>query len=860
VPRIEVDLPTPDGPCHATLHVPADGLPVPAAVLFPDAAGPRETFRAVADQLAAAGYAVLLPDVYHRLGDWRPFDAATVFSDPPERERLMTMARGVTSEMTTRDAGAFLAFLAGRPEVGGSRVGVFGYCMGGRAALLVAGRFPDRVGAAASFHGGRLADAADPDSPHRLADRVQAAVYVAAAENDETFPPEQFARLEAAYTAARVQHTMEVYPAAHGFAVPDNATYDAAADERHRAALHTLFGTHLRGAPAMPRTVADLDFTGLGPATPSPSAWADEVLYFLLVDRFSDGREDGVRDLTGAVVAGATPPWRPGDADTAVQTDADARAWRAAGVGWVGGTLAGVRSKLGYLARLGVTALWVSPVLTQAAPAPGAVASNYHGYATQDFLTVDPRFGDAAALRALVDDAHASGLRVILDVVLNHAGDVFAYDPSVFDARWDGREYPVAGWRTPAGLVPFTPEAAAAAWPDGAVHPAELHPPASFTRRGRIVDWNRYPEYVEGDFEGLKDIAHGSGGLDDYRPSTALAALTRAYCWWLAFADLDGFRVDAVKHMDRGATRYFASVVHEFAQSIGKDRFLLVGEITGSREDAITTMELTGLDAALGLAEVQSRLAGAATGAEDPAGYFALFRNSEQIGKDSHTWLRDTVVTGIDDHDLVRQGPVKARLGATVDGRTLAPGAIALTVLTLGIPCLYYGTEQRLDGTGGPPAADRYIREAMFGGEFGAFRSRGRHVFDEAGPLYTATAALLALRRAEPALGRGRQYLREISADGSVFGVPTGFGGAVRSVVGWSRVLDRREVLCVINTDPAQERTAWVTVDAGLHAAGESLALLYGSAPSQAAEVPVEARNGCAVAITLPPAGVAVYA
>ena len=297
MPRIEVDLPTPDGPCHATLHVPADGLPVPAAILFPDAAGPRETFRAVADRLAATGYAVLLPDVYHRLGDWRPFDAATVFSDPPERERLMTMARSVTAEMTTRDAGAFLDVPRGPPEVAGPRVGVFGYCMGGRAALLVAGRFPDRVGAAASFHGGRLADAADPDSPHRLADRVQAAVYVAAAENDATFPPEQYARLEAAYTAAGVRHTMEVYPAAHGFAVPDNATYDAAADERHRAALHGALRHPSAGRPVMPRKVADLDFTGLGPATPSPSAWADEVLYFLLVDRFSDAREDGVRDL-----------------------------------------------------------------------------------------------------------------------------------------------------------------------------------------------------------------------------------------------------------------------------------------------------------------------------------------------------------------------------------------------------------------------------------------------------------------------------------------------------------------------------------------------------------------------------------
>ena len=245
---------------------------------------------------------------------------------------------------------------------------------------------------------------------------------------------------------------------------------------------------------------------------------------------------------------------------------------------------------------------------------------------------------------------------MILDVVLNHAGDVFAYDPTVFDARWDGREYPVAGWRTPAGLVPFTPEAAAAAWPDGAVQPAELHPPASFTRRGRIVDWNRYPEYVEGDFEGLKDIAHGGGGLDDYRPSPALVALTRAYCWWLAFADLDGFRVDAVKHMERGATRYFAS---RRARVRAVDR---QGPVLAGRRDHRRPRVRDRDHAADGAgrrARARRRAVaagGAATGAEDPAGYFALFRNSELIGKDSHTWLRDTVVTSIDDHDHVRQG------------------------------------------------------------------------------------------------------------------------------------------------------------------------------------------------------------
>ena len=161
-----------------------------------------------------------------------------------------------------------------------------------------------------------------------------------------------------------------------------------------------------------PRRVADLDFASFGPATPSPSAWADEVLYFLLVDRFSDGREGGVRGLTGP-----TPPLRPGDEGNAVSTEADAAVWRAAGTQWVGGTLAGVRSKLGYLARLGVTALWISPVLRQAAPSPGALSDNYHGYATLDFLAVDPRFGEADELRELVAAAHAAGLRVVLDVV-----------------------------------------------------------------------------------------------------------------------------------------------------------------------------------------------------------------------------------------------------------------------------------------------------------------------------------------------------------------------------------------------------------------------------------------------------------
>ena len=125
-----------------------------------------------------------------------------------------------------------LDFLAAQPEVADTKVGTTGYCMGGGLPLTAAGRFPDRVGAAASFHGGQIATTA-PDSPHLLAGAMTATVYVAGAENDASFDDEQFDRLSTALTDAGVDHTLVTYPAAHGFAVPDNPTYDEAAAARH---------------------------------------------------------------------------------------------------------------------------------------------------------------------------------------------------------------------------------------------------------------------------------------------------------------------------------------------------------------------------------------------------------------------------------------------------------------------------------------------------------------------------------------------------------------------------------------------------------------------------------------------------
>ncbi len=144
-----------------------------------------------------------------------------------------------------QDTGAFLSWLSRQPQVKGEKVGVTGYCMGGGLALRAAGAFPDRVAAAAAFHGGNLATDA-PDSPHRLAPRIKAKVYVGGADEDAGFPPEQAARLKDALDAAGVENTVEIYEGArHGYAPPDMPVFNAAASERHWRAMLELFGERL---------------------------------------------------------------------------------------------------------------------------------------------------------------------------------------------------------------------------------------------------------------------------------------------------------------------------------------------------------------------------------------------------------------------------------------------------------------------------------------------------------------------------------------------------------------------------------------------------------------------------------------
>ncbi|MFD7877053.1 dienelactone hydrolase family protein [Streptomyces sp. NPDC059766] len=238
-----VDISTEDGTADAYLAHPADGLPRPGVLLYQDAFGLRPHLRSMADRLASAGYTVLVPNVFYRSGRTPVFDLPE-FIDPEARPeiwgQIVPVMQALTPELSVRDADAYLRWLADSPLVADGPVAITGYCMGARLALRTAGAYPERVAAAAGFHGGRLATDA-PDSPHLAAERITAELYFGHADDDPSLPEEQIERFEQALTAAGVRHRCEVYPGApHGYTQADTATYQKEGDERHWAALLDL--------------------------------------------------------------------------------------------------------------------------------------------------------------------------------------------------------------------------------------------------------------------------------------------------------------------------------------------------------------------------------------------------------------------------------------------------------------------------------------------------------------------------------------------------------------------------------------------------------------------------------------------
>jgi carboxymethylenebutenolidase len=244
----EVTIAMPEGEARAfTFHPQGDG-PWPGVLFFMDAPAIRPALFGMCERLASHGYFVLLPDMFWRLGPYPPRDMTNLPASVEERGKIFaTMMASTNPEKSARDTGVFLDFLARQPQVRPGKVGVTGYCMGAGMSLRAAGNYPERVGAAAGFHGVGLATDG-PNSPHLLAPKIKARLYFAGADHDDGFPPEMAERLRQALDAAAVQNEVTIYKdARHGYAPPDMPAYDKAAAERHWTELLRLFDETLKG-------------------------------------------------------------------------------------------------------------------------------------------------------------------------------------------------------------------------------------------------------------------------------------------------------------------------------------------------------------------------------------------------------------------------------------------------------------------------------------------------------------------------------------------------------------------------------------------------------------------------------------
>ena len=539
---------------------------------------------------------------------------------------------------------------------------------------------------------------------------------------------------------------------------------------------------------------------------PSPADWRDHWIYFLLVDRFNNP---------------AAPPRCSDPCDR-----------------YQGGNFAGIQEQLPYLKDLGAGALWLSPVLMN----PPWFTDYWGGYGISDFLRIEPRFcadPDLAAadpevadreFRDLVDSAHARGIYVILDIVLNHVGDLFAYEDGGDAAPWNpGGEYAVR-WRNAQGAprVDWSDIGAFSVPENTGIWPEEFQRNDYFRRRGTH---DGSGDATRGDFDRLKEL------VTEYRiTETNLfpvrSHLIRAYQYLIAKFDIDGFRIDTLQYVEPDFARVFGNAMREYGLAIGKKNFFTFGEVwQDDDEDKIAEFigrntlkaeEFIGVDAAIDF-PMRRRLVQICKGFAPPADLAGHFDYRRQVLRNivsSHGDAGRYYVTFLDNHDL------NERFHNTQHPEQ-TPLALTCLMTLQGIPCIYYGTEQGLDGRG-----DRreYAREALWGrpGAFASDHDIYRHIRD-----------LTRLRADNPALRFGRQYFRECSGNGIDFGYSPYPGG----VLAFSRILNDREVLVAANASPVQPAQVHVVVDSNLHPPGKTWTVLFSTHSQPQAPMPTSTRG-----------------
>jgi len=534
---------------------------------------------------------------------------------------------------------------------------------------------------------------------------------------------------------------------------------------------------------ASPTSIADLDLSPIVGKKyfNSIREWREEFIYFLMVDRFHDNEpRTPSHGGSGRSPGGRTP-------DNRLST-------------FCGGTLRGIKDHLDYILNLGCTAIWLSPVFENVDD-----PHSFHGYGIQNYLAIDHRFGTKQDLVDLVDAAHARNMRVFLDVVINHMGDVWSYnandDPFFYfnDQRFDFGAFRRADRPLPQ----------------------ELRDPDLFHRRGQIRNWDAFPEYEHGDFFSLKDIAHD----DTPAGSRLIDILTAAHCYWIREADIDGFRMDAIKHVSPLATSRFCSNVREYAYKLGKRSFLTFGELIAG-DDAIDrflgpSTSSSGSRVFFGIESVLDfplyfALPNAIKALAAPGDVFSRYdRQHERALNEGE--LGQYLVTFLDNHDGVGQPDNdKRRFAADAPDEQVIAG-IGFLLCALGTTCIYYGNEQGLSGKGG---GDSVLRQTMFD-----LDDRTKNFLNPECRIYKEIAKVSNLTDELAALKYGRMYMREISGNGRDFGRPQGNP----CTLAFSRILADEEVLVAYNTSTLDSRSDFVIVDAQLQASRATMVIRYDS-------------------------------
>ncbi|MFI6118678.1 pullulanase-type alpha-1,6-glucosidase [Streptomyces sp. NPDC051064] len=560
-------------------------------------------------------------------------------------------------------------------------------------------------------------------------------------------------------------------------------------------------------APRPPSPPSDAKLAG----EPARNDLTREQFYFVLPDRFANGDTSNDRGgLTGSRLETGYDPTDKGF--------------------YQGGDLKGLTQRLDYIKGLGTTAIWLAPIFKNR-PVQGTgdnASAGYHGYWITDFTQVDPHFGTNADLTKLIDKAHGKGMKVFFDVITNHTADTVDYAEKTYGYKpkgafpyldEDGRPFDdTQGVEdVDADSFPYTPTKT------GEKVPAWLNDTTMYHNRGDSTYAGESTEY--GDFSGLDDLWT--------ERSEVVSGMEKIYEKWVRDFDIDGFRIDTVKHVDLDFWTRWATALDDYAAKRGRDDFFMFGEVY-SADTAITSPYVTRgrLDATLDFPFQEAARQYASQGA--PASKLA------SVYGDDYRYTTDKAnayeqVTFLGNHDMGRIGTfLKQDNPKAGDAELLDRARLAdeLMFLGRGNPVIYYGDEQGYTGAGG----DKDARQTMFASktadyldddQLGTDRTHASDAYDTKHPLYRSIAALSKLTAEHPALRDGVQTER-YSKD---------------SVYAFSRTDTKRPYEYVVAANNSAEAR---TVELPTESAGMNFRTLYGGTGT------VRSGSDKAVKVTVP--------